>query len=509
VFRGKILSLLFLSPIAQVNIPIDRSPGIVQPESPSRQDGTSPLRSLPSLPLPPQEPSQPPLPKLQKQEQVRRQEVRALLGQIDQVPVFNSNSPEVVLTEGILLSTFAPNGMRIPSAHLNYAFNGRFDIFAHHISRAGYGSHLRTLFQGILLHNPGDKPATVEVLQASTYLTRPEARFIDLPQVVEDPLGRVFSGPGSRVVGDVLRGHRNPAIARTLTIPPKTTQLLLNMPIPAGVTTPTSNGRSTLMRLNADQPIHVANLAMFAPQDPGGRERVPTLEEWQNLLVKGELAGPRDRPPTPLDNGNPNLIYGRVAGVSTGSQWTTQLVDGNTQTLAIPSQGQAFSYGISLLHNGRFGTGQIQSAPLLARYPDTAYVGNGNYGVQYNLTLPLQNKTNQPQTVSLSLDTPIKQDKTNNLLLFLSPPEPRIFFRGPVRIRYQDDRGVQQTRYFHIVQRRGEQGGSLLDLHLGPNESRSIEVNVLYPPDATPPQLLTITTQGGSGAIAEQLTQKP
>jgi hypothetical protein len=177
--------------------------------------------------------------------------------------------------------------------------------------------------------------------------------------------------------------------------------------------------------------------------------------------------------------------------------------------LAIPSQGQAFSYGISLLHNGRFGTGQIQSAPLLARYPDTAYVGNGNYGVQYNLTLPLQNKTNQPQTVSLSLDTPIKQDKTNNLLLFLSPPEPRIFFRGPVRIRYQDDRGVQQTRYFHIVQRRGEQGGSLLDLHLGPNESRSIEVNVLYPPDATPPQLLTITTQGGSGAIAKQLTQKP
>jgi Protein of unknown function (DUF3370) len=495
------LSLLFLSPIAQINPPLDRPPGIVQPERPLLG------RSLP-LPLPPQESSQPPLPRLQKQEQIRRQEVRALLGQIDQVPVFNSNSPEVVLTEGVLLSTFSPSGMAVPAAHLNYAFNGRFDIFSHHISRAGYGSHLRTLFQGILLHNPGDRPANVEVLQASTYLTRPDALFVDLPKVVEDPLGRVFSGPGSRVVGDVLRGHRHPRIARTLTIAPKTTQLLLNMPIPAGVTTPTSNGRSTLMRLNVDQPIHVANLAMFAPRE-AGRERVPTLEEWQNLLAKGELAGPRDRPPTPLDNGNPNLIYGRVAGVSTGSQWTTQLVDGNTQTLAIPSQGQAFSYGISLLHNGRFGTGQIQSAPLLARYPDTAYAGNGNYGVQYNLTLPLQNKTNEPQTVSLSLDTPVKQDKVNNLLLFLSPPEPRIFFRGPVRIRYQDNNGVQQTRYFHIVQRRGEQGASLLDLRLGPNESRSIEVNVLYPPDATPPQLLTITTQGGSGAITEQLTQKP
>jgi hypothetical protein len=493
------LSLLFLSPIAQVNppviSPIDRLPAVVQPAN------SGPERLLPS-PLPPQERSNPSLPPLQKQEQMRRQEVRALPGQIDQVPVFNSNSPEVVLSEGILLSTFSPTGMAVPGAHLNYAFNGRFDIFSHHISRAGVGASLRTLFQGILLHNPGEAPATVEVLQASSRLTRPEALFIDLPKVVEDPFGRVFSGPGSRVVGDVLRGHRDPMISRTLTIPPKTTQLLLNMPIPAGVTTPTSNGRSTLMRLKVDQPIHVANLAMFAPREANGRERMPTLDEWQGLLVRGDLAGPRDRPPTPLDSGDPNLIYGRVAGVSTGSQWTTQLVDDKSQTLSIPAQGEAFSYGISLLHNGRFGTGQIQSAPLLARYSDTAYMGNGNYGVQYNLTLPLRNPTNQYQTISLSLDTPVKQDKVNNLLLFLSPPEPRIFFRGPVRIRYQDNNGAQQTRYFHIVQRRGEQGVSLLDLRLAPNESRSVEVNVLYPPDATPPQLLTVTTQNGSGTIA-------
>lgn len=68
-------------------------------------------------------------------EVIRRQEVRALPGSLDEVPVFNSNSPEVVQQDGILLSTFPPEGMANPEAHLNYAFNGRFDIFAHHIAR--------------------------------------------------------------------------------------------------------------------------------------------------------------------------------------------------------------------------------------------------------------------------------------------------------------------------------------------------------------------------------------
>src|SRR4029079_12787037 len=36
------------------------------------------------------------------------QQVRVLPGQLDSIPVFNSHSPEVVQTEGILLSTFPP-----------------------------------------------------------------------------------------------------------------------------------------------------------------------------------------------------------------------------------------------------------------------------------------------------------------------------------------------------------------------------------------------------------------
>lgn len=46
------------------------------------------------------------------EEVVQTQEVRALPGQLDTVPTFNSNSPELVLKEGILLSTFPPDGKK-------------------------------------------------------------------------------------------------------------------------------------------------------------------------------------------------------------------------------------------------------------------------------------------------------------------------------------------------------------------------------------------------------------
>ncbi len=428
------------------------------------------------------------------QEFIEPQEIRALPGKLDDIPVFNSNSPEVVLTEGILLSTFPPEGMRVPSAHLNYAFNGRFDIFAHHISRASNPNQTRSLFQGIVVYNPNDRPVQVDILQAATYLTRPDALFIDLPASVEDPLGTVFAGPGSRVVSDILRGRRQGNLPTVMMIPPKQAQMLMNLPIPAGTVTPTSNGRSTLMRLSSNAPVYLATLAMFAPLTPNRTERVPTIEEWLNLLVNGGVAGPRDVRPSSPNTKSTAIAYGRVAGVAKGSAWDANITDTQRDYLSIPVPGRAFSYGLSTLEQGTFATGQIQSAPMLVRYPDTAYLANGNYGIHYSLALPLRNTTRRIQTITLSIETPIKQDRSRNELVFLTPPDPRIFFRGTVRLRYFDDRSIPQTRFVHLVQRRGQKGDPLLTLTLPPDARRSIEVDFLYPPDATPPQVLTIRT---------------
>jgi len=433
------------------------------------------------------------------QEIVVPQTVRTLPGKLDQVPVFNSNQPELVQEEGILLSTFPPEGKQVPSAHLNIAFSGRFDVFAHHIARAKTPDDLRTLYLGVVLYNPGNQPITVDVLQAASYLSQPDAPFIDLPPVVDNPRNTVYSGPGSRAMGDVLRGKRQAVFPTQIVIPPGQSQMLMNRPIPVRSLTPPLNGRSTLMRLWSSGPVYAASLAKFAKLNPAGSERAPDLEEWVALLNTGGRAGPRDVVASPPNQTTGAFSYGRVAGVSVGSQWRAQVVDASATAanwyLSIPPAGAAFSYGLSTLLRGSLGTGQVQSAPMLAYYPETAFAAHGNYAVEYSLTLPLKNTSSQSQTVAIAFETPIKEDQLSKPgLRFLKPPARQVFFRGTVRIRFTDDRGLPQTRYVHLVQRRGQQGEALALMTLKPGDQRLVQFDFLYPPDATPPQILTVRT---------------
>jgi Protein of unknown function (DUF3370) len=426
---------------------------------------------------------------------IKPQAVRPLPGSLDSILTFNSNSPEVVQTEGILLSTFPPQGKAVPSAHLNFPLQGRFDLFAHHIAKAATPTDLRTLYLGIILYNPGQQAVTVNILQAASYLSQPDAPFIPLPALQENLEGKIFAGPGDRVVNDILRRHRQPGWPAQITLPARESRMLLNLPIPVKSLIPPLNGRSALMRVKTNRPVYAASLGMFAPTTPEGAERAPTLQEWQNMLQTAGLSGPRDKVPTPPDAPG-KLIYGRVAGIAKGSRWVAQISDSvqDGDKLQIPVPGAAFSYVLSSVVRGTLGTKQVQSAPMLARYPDTAYQAHGNYGIEYELKLPLYNASNQSQQVTLALQTPLKTEDTEAGLRFNQPPPNRVFFRGTVRLRYRDDQNSPQTRYMHLVQKQGEEGSPLLTLSLKPQETRLVEVNLIYPPDATPPQVLTVQT---------------
>ena len=83
------------------------------------------------------------------QEIVLEGEVRSLPGSLDNVPMLNSDSPEWVKKEGILLSTFPPQGKKVPPAHLNFPFQGKFNLFAHHFTHTP--PNLQTLYIGAIL----------------------------------------------------------------------------------------------------------------------------------------------------------------------------------------------------------------------------------------------------------------------------------------------------------------------------------------------------------------------
>ncbi|MEL6902323.1 MAG: DUF3370 family protein, partial [Cyanobacteria bacterium J06606_4] len=71
-----------------------------------------------------------------------------------------------------------------------------------------------------------------------------------------------------------------------------------------------------------------------------------------------------------------------------------------------------------------------------------------------------------------------------------------VFFRGTVLFVYKDDDGRSRAAYTYVVQNQGEQGEPLVEVTLAPGEQRDVNVQFLYPPDATPPQVLTISTGG-------------
>ena len=447
------------------------------------------------------------------------QAVRSLPGGLDDVPVFNSNSPEVIESDGILLSTFPSRGKSDPSAHLNYAFEGRFDIFSHHIARGQDDADTRTVYEAILVHNPGSRPITLSIREGASYISQ-ESPWKQIASGSSNLYSNSFSGPGSRVVNDILRDRRQSPFPRQVTIPARESHLLLNAPIPLrrlSVATdgslppgseilpapvrassgegPRLNGRSTLLRLNSSGPVYVASLAMHAPQTDG-RERVPDLTEWKQILLRGRLATPRDGTPSrPGSRDNP-FRYGRVSGVATGSQWQATLTDRNSSQLEIPRPGEHISYALSTLERNTFGTGQVQSAPVVARYADTAYRANGNYGVEYTLDLPLTNPTDSAKTVALSIQTPIQNDSLDDALQFYASPAERVFFRGTVLFVYEDDDGRSRAHYAYLVQNQGQQGQPLVEVTLAPGEQRNVNVQFIYPPDATPPQVLTVSTQG-------------
>ena len=469
-----------------------------------------------------------------------RQEIRSLPGELNEVPVFNSNSPEVVRESGILLSTFPTLGKRYPKAHLNYELKGRFDIFAHHIAKSDTPENTPTLYFGILIKNASDrKRNVVNILQGASFLGTPDAPYITLPQQSPNDRGNVFSGPGDRVSSVLLRGQRQANWPRRIDLDPGESVMIMNLPVPLPTirrrtpppkpqhplsksaqtlvrpatnrkrraiifrpplkqkspfkSVPSSNARSTLLRVTSKRDVYVASMALSAPLDAQGRELIPTKDDWEQLLQQGNLVSPRDIEPSPLNSLDEKFFYGRVAGISQGSEWTAQLTDKpRRKKLTIPAPGEAISYGIGTLQRGTFATGQVQSAPILVRYPDTALLAHGNYGVQYNLTLPLYNNTEENRKVQVLFHTPVKTDRPAKGLRFFRNPPSSIFFRGTVRVRYNNDQGTPLVQYFHLVHRRGERGQPLITLNLEPKTSRLVTVDFIYPPDATPPQVLTI-----------------
>ncbi|MDB5101395.1 MAG: hypothetical protein JWM80_5816 [Cyanobacteria bacterium RYN_339] len=380
--------------------------------------------------------------------------VVSLPGGLNATPVFNSDRPETVSSGGVLLD----------SEGLGYRLDGHFGLFSHHVGHMPVGDP-GPLHLALLATNHGTEPLTLERLSGASWTTRPDAPYLDLDTLLADPTGSIYAGPGDRVAVDWLHGKAT--AAGRWTIAPGATVVVSRTAMPVSVRgTAAANGRSTMAEFDASGELSLAEVAAFGN---------PSDDAFRNLLAAGTPAGPTDVVATRIDPKPVGALrYGRVCGISEGDVWTGQL-----ETL--PDVGQCIGYPIASLYANRMGTGQIQSARILARTEGSAFQAHGNYGVTYELGMHLPG----PGTYALTFASPLKAaDEAPPRIYFQKGPQ--VTFRGPLRLTID---GV--THHYHQVLHTGElpQPFETLDV---PDGGTDAALTLVYPGDCTPPQLLMI-----------------
>ena len=416
---------------------------------------------------------------------LREQQLRPLPGQLDGVLLLNDNNPELITGEGVLLSTFPAN------QGLDVALDGRFDLFSHHVYAGKPEELASTLWLAVLAQPLGTEPVTLDVISGSTSLSQgtksgqTAAPFLPLPSLMAESTTPIASGPGSRVAGDLLRGDQAPELPKQIKIDPGHASALLVLPIPVAGLDPLLNGRNLQLRLKSSAPVYLATVAAY-----GQNDSPPSDQRWRALLSTGTRS-PKEHQPTPRGSKG-RMIYSRVSGVQIGSTWTGSLSDPGSTTLNINEA--PISWPISSLERGDLGTNQVQTAELKRFDKGTAWAAHGNYGVEYDLTLPLRNPERSSRTVAIALESPDKRGSSNGKLQFKPGNSGPVMFRGPIEITGLDGANgrAMGRRRFHLVLRRGQEGPQLGTVSLAPGESRRVRVRLVYPADATPPQVLTV-----------------
>lgn len=405
-----------------------------------------------------------------------------LPGSLDTTPVLYSNSPERIKTSGLLVSTLPAPDLNQPRK-LGVPLQGDFRLFIHHVARTAILTQTQ-IWLAVVVDNPNPDTLQLELKRGNFFRTWPEAPFLPLRGIQNNQDAKHFSGPGDRLALSYLRAE-NLLGPRTFLIPGQSRQTVLSAPLPTNPlwVLQQDNALSALLEFTCHQPVHVSVLAWTSPDG-----HAPQQQDLEQLLETGQAAGPPESPVTEYDPSQApppgSFRYGRVAGLSQGAIWSGELTPLPTHI------GDRVGFPLSSVYLKRLGTTQNQSATLIARVPGTAIQSHGNYGVHYQLKALFSNPDRHEHRYAvylrhpLEIRTPLVGDP---MAIFRLTPDTTVTFRGTLHLRWG-----QAEYWLHQVLHAGEAAPALQILELPAGESRALHLELVYPPDATPPQLLEI-----------------
>ena len=403
-----------------------------------------------------------------------------LPGGLDDKWMFHSNNPEIIDSSGLVLATWEPRGGASAIACLDHPISGAVRIFSHHIfSDEAHAPGSRRLELAWMVRAAGPRAVRLTLMGGASHLSQPDAPFRPWPPVIEDASGSVYSGPGDRVARALLDRSGNIASDSWDLLPGQPLTVVATREISTDVAIlPARNGRTTSLELVASGPVHLAEVAWVGE----GSQPGPTEATWRALATGGDLVTPRETVATP-EEGLPGIgiRYGRVGGLTLGHTWSG---------LMPPYQGdETWAFPVASVWKQRFGTIPVQSADMVARMPGSAYQSHGNYQVEYDLTLPLENASTSSRRYRLRLVRPLKA--RDGGLEFQDPPQSMVYFRGALAWGLIGN-GAHRSGHAHLQIRGGEEIPPFLEVDLRPAATASVRVRIVMPADATPPQTLML-----------------
>lgn len=413
-----------------------------------------------------------------------------LPGGLNDTWMLHSNSPERVEQSGILVSSLPPSKLE-DKRKLGVALQGEFGLFLHHVARTPPLSSSR-LYLAVVASNPSESEAVMQLKQGAFFRTWPEAPFYTLSGIQNNDSGQIFAGAGDRLSLAWLRGE-NTVPPREVTLPPNTHRLLFLEAVPTNPlwVLQQDNALSGLFKFQSEAPVHLSTLAWVSQTG-----EPPTEKELIQMLGSGLAAGPEEAPATAYLSDQPPprgvFRYGRVAGIGHGTEWQGQL---NPLPVEV---GERVGFPIASLFLKRLGTKQNQSAPLHKRVSDTAVESHGNYGLKYSLRAQLHNPDDRPRRYAIYLHNPLEVRLQPDLpyqaeAIFQISRSAAVRFRGSVLLSWKVDSADKgEESLMHQILHEGEEAGALKIFELPAQSSSEFKIELVYPPDSTPPQLLEL-----------------
>jgi hypothetical protein len=422
-----------------------------------------------------------------------------LPGMLNKMPVFYSNRPELLKTPGEIL-----NSTDLPEMN---SLTGSFSIFAHHVVETAPFD-----FSGFrlgLLVRPASSQATEKEKAVSLTLhnafisrTQPDAPFITTaPLLTQTKMSKIVSGPGDAMAWARLNTQdlypenslATKSLPATFTFDREILVADIEVPtFPLGLgIIGERNGLSAWLDVSSTAPVSLRWVAIKTTKPSAG------LADYQDAAKIP--AGPSELPATVYDpQGAPPsgvFRFGRVAGVVQGADWNG-VYRLSSEDIDNLKEGLLLAWPVASTYLKAWG-GQNQSAPLLARQADSAVQSHGNYGVAYHMAYTLANPDDAALELQWRWTQPTSVSKNVNAKNILSyDPKTQIVFRGSIRVEThcQEDGKDHDPKiqFYHLQVKQGHWHAPFYAHSLPPKSECRLLLDWVYPPDAIPPQMLSV-----------------